>query len=116
MALFVLIPLISWAQFGNNKSYDVEGLYRVQDVERGTIGIDTYGKAQKIEKLLIPIRINTGTYSVYIKRIDSNLYEVIGKNIYIMTKYCFEYTYGDDAILKITSSYGYTIGTLIFIK
>ncbi|EID0695622.1 TPA: hypothetical protein ACMDT1_003446 [Vibrio parahaemolyticus] len=38
-------------------------------------------------------------YSVNIKREDSNLYRE-SSGVYIETKYCYEYTYGDDAILK----------------
>ena len=38
-------------------------------------------------------------YSVNVKREDSNLYRE-SSGLYIETRYCYEYTYGDDAILK----------------
>lgn len=38
-------------------------------------------------------------YSVYVKRDDSNLYRD-SSGVYIETRYCHEYTYGDDAVLK----------------
>jgi hypothetical protein len=115
--LFASIASCLWAQYGNtSSSYDVEALYSFQDVSNGTIAITNLGQTVEIKKLLVPMRINVGTYSVQIKRVDSNLYEVIGKQIYIKTKYCYEYTYGNDAILEITSSYGYTIGKLYFKK
>lgn len=38
-------------------------------------------------------------YSVNVKRIDANLYRTSDGYI-IVTQYCYEYTYGDNAILK----------------
>ena len=38
-------------------------------------------------------------YKVTVKRIDQDLYKT-SEGIYIQTKYCYEYTYGDDAVLK----------------
>jgi len=40
-----------------------------------------------------------GVYSVNVKRLDSNLYRT-SDGFIIVTKWCYEYTYGDDAILK----------------
>lgn len=42
---------------------------------------------------------NAEMYKVYIKRADSNLYVDRSNKILIKTKYCYEYTYGSDAIL-----------------
>lgn len=39
-------------------------------------------------------------YKVNVKRIDANLYKTTIGDLYIQTRYCYEYTYGDDAILK----------------
>jgi hypothetical protein len=33
----------------------------------------------------------------------------------VKTRYCYEYVYYSDAILKIDSTYGYTIGEIIFV-
>lgn len=38
-------------------------------------------------------------YSIYVKRIDKDLYRT-NEGFYIKTKYCYEYAYGDKAILK----------------
>ena len=38
-------------------------------------------------------------YAVKVKRIDKDLYKTDG-GVYIQTKYCYEYTYGDDAVLR----------------
>ena len=44
-------------------------------------------------------------YAVNVRRIDKDLYKTDG-GVYIQTKYCYEYTYGDDAVLKY-EPYGY---------
>jgi len=44
-------------------------------------------------------------YAVNVRRIDKDLYKTDG-GVYIQTKYCYEYSYGDDAVLKY-EAYGY---------
>ncbi len=44
-------------------------------------------------------------YTVNVRRIDKDLYKT-SEGVYIQTKYCYEYTYGDDAVLKY-EPYGY---------
>ena len=50
---------------------------------------------------------NAEYYKVYIKRDDSNLYIDNTLNLVIKTKYCYEYSYGEDAIL-IYDKYSYS--------
>lgn len=38
-------------------------------------------------------------YAVYVKRIDADLYRT-SEGVYIQTRYCYRYTYGEDAVLK----------------
>lgn len=38
-------------------------------------------------------------YKVNVRRVDSNLYKT-SEGLYIETKYCYEYAYGEDAVLK----------------
>ena len=42
---------------------------------------------------------NAEYYKVYVKRDDSNLYMDNSTGLVIKTKYCYEYTYGDEAVL-----------------
>lgn len=44
-------------------------------------------------------------YEVQVTRIDQDLYKT-PEGIYIETRYCYEYAYGEDAILKY-EQYGY---------
>ncbi len=38
-------------------------------------------------------------YKIDIKRIDDNLYKT-SNGVYVETQYCYEYTYGEEAVLK----------------
>lgn len=39
-------------------------------------------------------------YKVNVKRIDSNIYKDLNSKTLIFTKYCYEYAYGEEAVLK----------------
>ena len=56
---------------------------------------------------LITTLTNAEYYKVYIKRDDSNVYIDNNSKLIIKTKYCYEYTYGDNAIL-IYDKYSYS--------
>jgi hypothetical protein len=53
-----------------------------------------------------------GNYDVSVTRKGSNVYKGTGSNTIIVTRYCYEYAYSEDAILK---SSGYS-GKLIFVN
>jgi hypothetical protein len=55
-------------------------------------------------------------YKVQVTRKSQDFYEVAGQGIYIKTRYCYEYVYYSDAIVKIDSPYGYTVGEIIFVN
>lgn len=46
-----------------------------------------------------PVAAYAEYYKVNVKRIEQDLYKT-DSGLYIQTKYCYEYTYGDDAVLK----------------
>jgi len=46
-----------------------------------------------------------GDYSVNITRVGSNVYRVTSTDIYIETRYCYEYVYYEDAILRLVGPY-----------
>ena len=54
-------------------------------------------------------------YKVEVTRIAKDLYKIDGTDYIIKTRFCYEYSYFDDAILIIENTYGYNIGRLIFI-
>ena len=53
-----------------------------------------------IVAMAIPVLAFAEYYKVNVKRVDQDLYKTTTGNLYIQTRYCFEYTYGDDAVLK----------------
>jgi hypothetical protein len=61
-------------------------------------------KFSSLVALAIMIAIPTLAYAEYykvnVKRVDANLYKSTSDGLYIETRYCYEYTYGDDAVLK----------------
>jgi hypothetical protein len=78
------------------------------------------GGSFDIERIYSERRISTGTYEVTVSRIDSNAYEVkytatpFQRGDIIKTKYCYEYVYFEDVIVKVTATSGSTIGKIYF--
>jgi hypothetical protein len=60
--------------------------------------------------LLVPSFSFADNYEVSVTRKGSNLYKVDGKNIFIHTRYCYEYVYYESSFLKMS---GYS-GEIIF--
>lgn len=96
-------------------SYDITGIYEKVELKSGSKVLDSYGNVKDAKAVYVPTKIETGKYEVELTRIDSNFYQICGTNLYIETKYCYEYATRDDAILNVTSSYGYTRGEVIFL-
>ncbi len=56
--------------------------------------------------LIFPSFIGAENYKISVTRKDSNLYKIDGKEMYIKTRYCYEYAYSENAFLKMSGSYG----------
>lgn len=97
-------------------SYDVVAVYQKEELPNNTKTIDRYGTMHDAKYLLVKTDLDYGDYSVEVKREESNLYSIRTADLYIETRYCYEYAYYDKAVLTINSRYGYTIGKLTFIK
>lgn len=115
LILIVLVSSASSWTSSSTKSYDLAGVYEKVELNAGSKSMDTYGNIEEAKAVFVPTKIDTGKYEVELTRIDSNFYQICGTNLYIETKYCYEYATRDDAILSITSSYGYTRGEVIFL-
>lgn len=50
--------------------------------------------------------VSAETYRVTVKRIEQNVYLETTSKTVIETKYCYEYAYGEDAVLKWEGRYG----------
>ena len=113
---FGLLFILTLTSYNNPKGsdYDIEAFYKGVTPTDGTKVLNSSDDLEDVKLLLIPMDIDKGNYVVKITRKGSNLYKVDDKNIYIVTKYCYEYSYSQEVILKVESSYGYTKGKVIF--
>lgn len=111
---FVILTASTTTTSATADSYDIAGIYEKVELKTGSKVLDSYGNVKEAKAVYVPTKIDTGKYEVELTRIDSNFYQICGTNLYIETKYCYEYATRDDAILNVTSSYGYTRGEVIF--
>lgn len=111
--LFIMLTSFS-NKIDSSSSYDVDGFYSGIEPESNTLVLTSNDELTEAKLVLLPTKIDEGNYAISITRKGSNLYKIDGKNIYIKTRYCHEYSHGQDAILKVEGSYGYTKGKLIF--
>lgn len=120
LSLFITATLILSASTtiynSTANSYDIAGIYEKQELKSGSKVIDSYNDIKDAKYVLIPTKVDTGKYEVELTRIDTNFYQIYGTSLVIETKYCHEYATRDDAILSITSNYGYTRGEVIFLE
>jgi hypothetical protein len=112
--------IISTILFCANVTYgqtkcDVKTIYKAIETESDVKVLTTSGEMEEVEDILIPTKLDEGKYKISVTRKASNLYKVDGQDIYIETRYCYEYATGDDAVLIIESNYGYDKGVIIFI-
>lgn len=114
MKKILTVLFLSCSLFAVAEEYDVAKVYRAASVDSEAKILDSYGNLKEVETLLIPTDLETGAYSISVTRKAQNLYKVDGKNIYIETKYCYEYCYSEEVVLVIKSNSGYTIGKIIF--
>jgi hypothetical protein len=113
-ALLCFICLTSFYKQPPASDYDVEAFYKGLTPTEGTKILTANDDLEDIKLLLVPVDIDKGNYVLKVSRKGSNIYKVDGKNIYIQTKYCHEYSYSQEIILKVDGSYGYTKGKIIF--
>lgn len=118
LAILIVMPIFLSAgtplESSEVETYDIVAVYEKVDVKDGAKALDSYGNLREVKTVYEPIRMTTGRYEVELTKIDSNFYHICGTSMYIETKYCYEYAVREDVIINITSSYGYTIGEVIF--
>jgi hypothetical protein len=99
---------------------DVKNIYEATEPDNGITVLTDDGElkdlGEVVEYILSTVKLDEGKYQIEVTRKNSNLYEVRGQNIYIETRYCYEYANYDDAILILESNYGYSRGKIIFLK
>lgn len=113
--LFGLLCIMNLTSFNVPQfdDYEIATFYKALTPVDGTKVLTTNDDLEDVELILIPISINDGKYVVTVTRKSDNLYKVDDKNIYIETKYCHEYSYADEVVLKVENGY-YSKGKIIF--
>ena len=93
---------------------DVVEIYEGIDAESNVKVLTKRSDLVEADIILVPTELDIAKYSVSVTRKDSDLDKIDNKDIYIETRYCYEYATYDDAILIIESNYGYNKGEIIF--
>lgn len=60
----------------------------------------------RIAETLTKANLRAGNYNVTVSRKDANVYKMSYPTAYIITRYCYEYAYSEDAVLKWRSYSG----------
>ena len=94
--------------------YNVICIYEKQQVKYGVKAIDNFDNIQEVSYLLVPTKVDEGTYSVLLTRKDTNLYKIEGTDLYIETQFCFEICIMEEAVLVIHNYGDLSFGTVIF--
>ena len=117
IVLLMLIPVLTSAAVSSDSGsdkYDIVRFYELVDVDSGAKAMDTYGSLHEIKSLYLPTKIDEGRYTVKVTREDSNFYRICDTDLFIETRYCYEYAAREEVLLNLTSNYGYTRGEIIF--
>lgn len=112
--LFLILTLLASCICYAADKYDVEYVLVKQDVEDGTYSISSMNDVAEMEYILTPTRVDEGKYTVNITRIESNVYRIDGTDLYIVTKYCYEYCYSEEVLLIIENFGGRSRGEVVF--
>lgn len=115
------LMIILFTSFKNNKNVnvissecDIKQIYQTIEPDNGVKVLTSNGEIEEVELILIPTKIEEGTYKIEITRKGNNIYKLEGTNYYVETSYCFEFTNYDDAVLILESNYGFYKGKIIF--
>lgn len=113
--LFAILVLAFAANCAYADEYTVEVILEKEEAPSNTYALDTYDDLSKVEYILWPTKLDEGKYSVNITRKDNDLYKIEGTDLYIKTKYCYEYCYSEEVILVVYTTSRYSYGKVIFI-
>lgn len=115
VVLMIVLTSFTPKKSNTSNTCDIANFYKAIEPEnRDTKVLTKRGNIEDVDIILIPTKLDSGAYKVKLTRKESNLYKLEGTNVYIETKYCYEYATYQEVILKVTSSYGYTKGTILF--
>ncbi|MBK7030954.1 MAG: hypothetical protein IPH45_17890 [Bacteroidales bacterium] len=74
------------------------------------------GELEEAELILVPTKVDVGTYEISLTKKGSNIYQIVGTGIYVETRSCYDFISLKTGILKVVSTHGLTKGRLILNK
>lgn len=116
-SLIGCLVLTSYSFDGNNSSsdsYDIAGIFEKVEVPDGSKVLISFDGLKETDAIFVPSKLETGKYTVEVTRVEGNFYQICDTDLYVETRYCYEYATREEVVLNITSNYGYTKGEIIF--
>lgn len=95
-------------------SCDIDDILEARSLPANSYAVTGYGDYEEASEVIVPVKIDRGTYSESLTRKGDNLYKVDGINLFIKTSMCYEYAYGQEAIIEIDNYSGYSFGEVTF--
>lgn len=102
------------SSFSSSSEYDIRQFFSAIQADSGTKALTADGEVNEITHVLVPTKLKEGKYSITVTRKAKDLYRVDGEDIYIETRYSYEYAIREDVILIVESNTGFSKGKLIF--
>ena len=87
-------------------SYSEEAFLRMSGTSGEIVFLDAGGKCD-VKAVFGLIDQAAGKFSVNVTREDDDWYSILGQDLFVKTSSCFEFAYGEEAVLSIVGgSYG----------
>ena len=113
--LTTLLSVVAFWRPPVTQPCDIIRFYKPVVAPAGAIAVSSFGEAVDVEQILVPARLNPGTYTaVTVTRKGSNLYQLVRMGLYARTRLCQERAVGRDVTLVVQSLSGPKLGELIF--
>lgn len=116
-SVFLFAALIScsfiYGSASSPSKHDIAAVLQSVDV-RVDVALTEQGTIEQVKQAFVRTSQRTGTFAVRVTRVGPNLYRIDGTAIYLQTRFCYEYSYGQSAVVTIHGSMGYTVGSIEF--
>jgi hypothetical protein len=111
----ILLPVLVFWKPPVTRPCDITRFYKPLVAPAGAIAVTRFGEAVEIEEILVPARLNPGTYeAVTVTRKGNDLYRLVRMGLYARTRLCQERAVGQNATLVVQRLSGAKLGELVF--
>lgn len=116
-SVFLFAALIScsfiYGSASSPSKHDIAAVLQSVNV-RVDVALTEQGALEPVQQAFVRTNQGAGTFAVRVTRIGSNLYRIDGTSIFLQTRFCYEYSYGQSAVVTIRGGMGYTVGSIEF--